>query len=148
MQTFLPLPSFQQSAKVLDYRRLGNQRNEALVIYRTIKNPHAMAWKNHPCTVMWRPYSEALALYHNEIITEWIRRGYNNRMPLLPIQQTKLRFPPWLGNTDFHSSHRSALLFKDLNWYSQFGWIEQPRIAYIWPVIHEDSPFTTAFGEL
>ena len=41
MQTFLPYPSFDASAKVLDYRRLGKQRVEAYQILNTITGKSA-----------------------------------------------------------------------------------------------------------
>lgn len=147
MQTFLPFPSFKKSAEVLDTKRLGNQRNEALTIYRTIHNPHAKAWRHHPCTRMWSAYSEALAMYYNEIVMEWVKRGYENHMQYLPIHQNQLKYPPWIGNVNFHSSHRAALLYKDFKWYSQFGWIERPKIQYIWPIYNEQSTFINAFGK-
>ena len=36
MQTFLPYPSFEESAKVLDWRRLGKQRVEGMQIINAI----------------------------------------------------------------------------------------------------------------
>ena len=39
MQTFLPYESFEESAKVLDYRRLGKQRVEGMQIINAIENP-------------------------------------------------------------------------------------------------------------
>jgi hypothetical protein len=42
--------------------------------------------------------------------------------------------PVWWSNEDFYSSHRSALLYKNYGWYSQFGWKEEPKLDYIWPV--------------
>lgn len=147
MQTFLPLPSFQKSAQVLDYQRLGNQRNEALTVYKTIINPNRKAWQKHPCTLMWRPYSEALALYYNEILKEWVKRGFKNHMDYLPINQNLLKFPPWIGHVAFHSSHRAALLYKDPEWYLPFGWCEQPKIEYIWPIYNEDKALFESFGD-
>ena len=41
--------------------------------------------------------------------------------------------PKWLGNKKFHASHRSNLLRKDREWYSQFGWTEPDDLPYIWP---------------
>ena len=37
MQTFLPYPDFTQSAKTLDYRRLGKQRVEAWQILNALR---------------------------------------------------------------------------------------------------------------
>ena len=99
-------------------------------IINTILNPEAKGWKNHPIVIMWTPYVQALQLYTNTMINEWIRRGYNNNMKLYDISSKQ--FPHWLGDKDFHSSHRSNLLRKDLEYYSQFGWKEDSNLPYIW----------------
>ena len=86
MQTFLPYESFRESAKVLDWRRLGKQRVEGMQIINAIEGKKRKdgkpykGWLNHPCTVMWRPYLNSLKHYTNIIITEWMKRGYNNNM--------------------------------------------------------------------
>ncbi len=130
MQTFLPYSSFQASARVLDYRRLGKQRSEALVIVRAIEKGNG--WSNHPVTKMWKDYVMALKLYHNVIIEEWIKRGYNNNMDLFEIRKPVVK-PPWLGDQRLHRSHRSNLLRKDLEYYSQFGWNVPDNLGYFWP---------------
>lgn len=33
-----------------------------------------------------------------------------------------------------HASHRSNLLRKEPEHYTQFGWTEPPDLAYVWPV--------------
>ena len=43
-----------------------------------------------------------------------------------------VHFPHWLGNEKFHSSHRANLLRKDYEYYSQFGWDENPESPYVW----------------
>ena len=134
MQTFLPNKSFEETAKVLDWRRLGKQRVEGMQIINAINNPKQKGWVNHPVTVMWRPYVECLKLYTNTIITEWIKRGYNNTMTLYDIKLNldMVDIPHWLGNEKFHSSHRANLLRKDYDYYSQFGWNEDPDSPYVW----------------
>ena len=130
MQTFLPYSNFQQSAEVLDWRRLGKQRVEGMQIIKTILNPEQKGWQNHPIVIMWTPYVQALQLYTNTIINEWIKRGYNNNMKLYEINS--MTMPHWLGNTKFHASHRANLLRKDYEHYSQFGWEENPENPYVW----------------
>ena len=134
MQTFLPYESFSQSAKVLDWRRLGKQRVEGMQIINAIGNPDAKGWRNHPITIMWTPYVECLKLYTNTIITEWISRGYNNNMKFYDINPNMIMtdIPHWIGKEEFHSSHRANLLRKDLEWYSQFGWTENSESPYVW----------------
>lgn len=122
MQTFLPYPDFEKSAKVLDFKRLGKQRGEALTIIRAIEVGNG--WSNHPATKMWVGYTRALKLYHNTIIREWIDRGYENNMDLYEVGDT-FEFPPWLGDERLHRSHRSNLLRKDPEYYGQYGWKSQ-----------------------
>lgn len=139
MQTFLPYPDFEKSVRCLDYRRLGKERIESKQIHNIItgkskpnKNGR-VGWSSHPCVVMWKGHANALALYHNACIEEWIKRGYNNNMKL--IKPTgRVVFPHWFGNGKFHSSHRQTLLYKNFEWYSQFGWKEKPVYEYVWPV--------------
>lgn len=133
MQTFLPLPSFADSLSVLDYRRLGKQRVEALQLIRAISG-ETTGWRNHPAAVMWRDTLDALKVYHDIAIREWIRRGYRNTMPLYGIHVAEL--PSWLGDDDFHASHRSNLLRKDPHFYSRYGWTEPQTLPYVWPT-HE-----------
>ena len=72
-----------------------------------------------------------LAVYHNTIIEEWISRGYRNSMKII-IPSSAPISPYWLGNSDFHASHRSNLLRKDPEHYAQFGWTESDDLPYVW----------------
>ena len=130
MQTFLPYSNFQKTAEVLDWRRLGKQRVEGMQIIKTILTPEQKGWQNHPIVIMWTPYVQALMLYTNTIINEWIKRGYNNNMKLYEINS--ITMPHWLGNNEFHASHRANLLRKDYEHYSQFGWKENSELPYVW----------------
>ena len=130
MQTFLPYESFEDTAKVLDYRRLGKQRVEGMQIINTIQTPKSKGWANHPIVKMWTPYVPALKHYTNIIITEWISRGYNNNMEFYDIDN--LIMPDWIGNEKFHASHRANLLRKDSEWYGQYQWDENPESPYVW----------------
>ena len=134
MQTFLPYPDFHSTALVLDWRRLGKQRVEAMQILNILTGKTGKkGWINHPAVKMWRGYERALMSYANEIIREWIRRGYKNNMSLYSVGKGRIKYPPWLGNKDFHRSHRSNLLRKDFNWYHKF-FNEPDDLSYIWPV--------------
>lgn len=134
MQTFLPYRDFVESVKVLDYRRLGKQRVETFqVLNILLDRTESKGWRNHPAVRMWRGYEEALKLYQNVTILEWIERGYNNNMKLEEVNIDFFKFPHWLGNDDFHRSHRSNLLRKNFEYYSQF-FNEPDNLEYIWPV--------------
>lgn len=141
MQTFLPLPNFTKSAKCLDRKRLGKQRVETIQLLNALL--HGSKWSNHPAAKMWKGYETQLCHYGLEICLEWKKRGYKDTCAgkILDIlfggilgDWSNLYMPPWLGKDDFHASHRAALLAKDFAWYSQFGWKEEPKIEYVWPV--------------
>lgn len=132
MQTFLPYPDFAASAKVLDYRRLGKQRVEAYQLLRAI-NGETKGWRNHPAAVMWTGYEPALHMYAREMCKEWIGRGYADTMLNRFEIHEEFEMPPWVGNEALHASHRSNLLRKAPEYYSQFGWTEPDDLEYIWP---------------
>lgn len=131
MQTFLPYADLRKSIECLDWRRLGKQRVEAMQILTALAKGSG-GWLNHPATRMWQGFKKALMKYHDEACLEWDHRGYQQNMKLY-IPKGEIALPPWFGDEGFHSAHRAALLAKDFKWYSQFGWVEEPKIDYIWP---------------
>lgn len=134
MQTFLPYPDFTESVKVLDYRRLGKQRVETYqVLNILLERTETKGWRNHPVTLMWTGYESALQMYQNVTIQEWIDRGYNNNMSFEEFDTDDLIMPEWLGHEQFHQSHRSNLLRKDFEYYSEF-FDEPDDLPYYWPV--------------
>jgi hypothetical protein len=150
MQTFLPYPDYEESAKCLDYRRLGKQRVEckqlllALGVTVGAHVPKKSGWKNHPATKMWRGYEIELCRYAIVICWEWRNRGYKDELARQFIFAATVnamsteswigKKPPWLGDDFLHSSHRSNLLRKDPDHYGQFGWEEPDNLPYVWPV--------------
>jgi len=132
MQTFLPYPDFQKSIRILDSKRLGKQRVETFqVLNILLKRTETKGWRNHPVTQMWTGYESALQLYQNYTIQEWINRGYKNTMQFENLI-IEARMPKWLGDERLHRSHRSNLLRKDYEYYSQF-FDEDPNLEYYWP---------------
>ena len=137
MQTFLPFEDFEQTAKVLDYRRLGKQRVETKQIINIIENKFVskrkVAWSNHPAVLMWKDDLECLKLYFNVISTEWIRRGYKHNMGFYDIDFKSVTKPKWLGDLKFHVSHQSNLVRKKPEFYSDKFPNVSPDLPYIWP---------------
>lgn len=132
MQTFLPYSDFQKSVEILDYRRLGKQRVETFqVLNILLERTQSKGWVNHPVTRMWRGFEEALKLYQNITITEWVKRGYKNNLLFENVDVTKLIFPKWLGDEEFHRSHRSNLLRKNFEYYSEY-FDEPTDLEYKW----------------
>lgn len=144
MQTFLPYASFERSARVLDPRRLGKQRVEALQILRALRVP-GYGWRHHPAVRMWRGCDEALAAYGLAVCGAWARAGCADtvagklvaELGHEPRRQAELRrlglLPRWLGRRAFHLAHRSALIAKDPGWYRpRFPGVPE-GLPYVWP---------------
>ncbi len=142
MQTFLPFRDFGQCARVLDRQRLGSQRNEAKLALRVLTGelPNSR-WRHHRVVRMWRGHERALCWYGQVICTEWRNRGYRDSVYFWMLQKDaelkklgyRYHYIPWLGDEALHASHRAALLHKNFEHYSQFGWTEEPKMAYVWP---------------
>lgn len=138
MQTFMPHPDFTESAKCLDYKRLGKQRVECKQILNALMG-NTSGWYAHPAVQMWRRYEGTLCNYAILICHEWRQRGYKDNLLLEFADRRSLfdlvqfRLPPWVGNTDFHRSHQSNLIRKLPEHYGpQFPGVP-PDLPYIWP---------------
>ena len=130
MQTFLPYADFKKSANCLDDKRLGKQRVEALQILKAIYIPD-YGWRHHPCVKMWKDYPHALQLYMNACIDEWKSRGFKNTMAKAK-EDSFTELPPWIGNKLLHDSHKSNLLAKDTEYYTQYNWTVPMNLPYFW----------------
>jgi len=136
MQTFLPYPSFEKSAAVLDRQRLGKQRLEVLNLLETLSGERP-GWAHHPATKMWRGHEHALAEYGIAVCEEWIRRGYRDTtLPRIRTYLARFRdtgLPPWFGSRKFHFSHKSNLVRKLPEHYRRYFPKTPPDIPYFWP---------------
>jgi len=142
MQTFLPVPSFTATAKILDKKRLFKQLVESRQILACLgvnvkKNdgtPFKAGWKNHPCCKMWKGYEIALMKYHNDILVECIERGIKTKIKPFLISISSVRLPPFIGNKKFHDSHKSNLLRKKKEYYNKYMWSVPDNIEYVWEI--------------
>ncbi len=133
MQTFLPYADYRRSFECLDYRRLGKQRVETFQILNILlERTSRKGWRNHPATKMWRGYENALKLYLNLCIDEWVSRGYNNNMKH-EIIDGDVVYPPWFGAEEFHRSHRSNLVRKLPDHYRKYFPNVDSDLPYVWP---------------
>lgn len=130
MQTFLPYADFLKSAQCLDYRRLGKQRVEAMQLLKALKG-ETKGWRNHPACVMWEGYENALIVYMNTCIQEWVKRGYKNSIPIISVDWHVL--PWWFGDDKFHLSHQSNLVRKNQEYYGPLFPNVPPNLEYVWP---------------
>lgn len=142
MQTFLPYKSFSQSAACLDFKRLNKQLVECQQILNALLTPGAKGWIHHPATLMWKGYESALVVYAASCFFELQKRKDSSHLSMVKILELKdlyltgkpIEYPRWLGNEEFHTSHKSNLLRKDPIYYSQFKWDVPDDLEYIWPV--------------
>jgi len=145
VQTFLPYPSFSRSARVLDVRRLGKQRVEALQVLRALRVP-GYGWRHHPVVAMWRGYEEALLCYGVAVAERWCALGHRDtvldslraaaprgRVSAQAELRARGRLPWWLGRRRFHRSHQSALVRKDPAHYRRFFPDVPDDLPYVWP---------------
>ena len=153
MQTFLPHPGFRESALTLDRRRLGKQRVEALQVLRGLTVP-GYGWRHHPAVMMWRGHLEALGRYGLDCCETWVERGYadtcaagiTTELERAGVRRVRTQeelaeagaLPDWLGDEEFHRSHRSALVRKDPDHYAPLfpgALAVEPGLPYVWPVV-------------
>jgi hypothetical protein len=149
VQTFLPYPDFTESARVLDRRRLGKQRVEALQVLRGLTVP-GYGWRRHPAVRMWTGYEEALVRYGLQMCHVWRDLGHQDSCAATMVAdfaahrpETRVReqpelaeageLPPWLGLPDLHRSHRSALVRKDPDFYAPHFPGVPDDLPYFWP---------------
>lgn len=133
MQTFLPYPIIVLAAEVLDCKRLGKQRVEAMQILNALSNEKS-AWRNHPAVRMWRGYENCLKYYANTMIVEWVNRGYANTMNVYEIDESSIEPPPWLGDYRLHTSHKCNLVRKMPEYYWAYWPDVDSTAPYWWPV--------------
>lgn len=157
MQTFLPYSDYTASARVLDRARLGCQRLEGkdalYVCYRhagvdvadilgLTEKQTSFIWRryrHHPAAMMWIDHEQSLARYCIAICDEWIARGYvdNQRRYFVALLERcpigSGDDPVWLGDEDFHRSHRSNLLRKMPEHYRRYWPDERDDLPYVWP---------------
>ncbi len=160
MQTFLPVPSFSGTAELLDRQRLNKQALEAWQIMMTNlkldpegNHREPKGWYNHPATLMWRGHDMALLEYIRAMVSEWILRGYKSTIldkaeatMATAIDRGLVAYPhadmpkwykvPQTLNA-ITKSHRLALLNKNYQWYSRWGWKEDTGVKpesyeYVW----------------
>ena len=160
MQTFLPSADFNESARVLDNKRLHKQALEAwqILMVLTELDPHNQprvpkGWVNHPAVKMWRNHEGVLYQYILAMVSEWHSRGYKSTIAdkatntmthyINRVFDAHTDKPAWMSQVSdlkrVTASHRKALLAKNYEWYSQFNWFEDSgtpitEYEYYWPI--------------
>jgi hypothetical protein len=149
VQTFLPYADFERSARALDAKRLGKQRVECIQVLRGLTVP-TYGWRHHPAVKMWRGHEEALGRYSFTCCEVWGELGFGDtcaatigsELAAHGVERVRTQdqlaeagaLPPWLGDDEFHLSHRSALVRKDPNFYGPRFPGVPVDLPYVWPV--------------
>jgi len=139
VQTFYTDTTYEGTAKVLDYQRLGKQRVEAKQILTALV--FGTGWVNHPATKMWRGAELGLCHYGIVMCEEYSRRGYGKESVLQEyFENMATRFTPedndepvWADDEVLILSHRSGLVRKNPEIYAPI-WPDVPDdLEYAWP---------------
>ena len=145
---------------MLDRQRLNKQALEAWQIMMTnLKldpegNPREpKGWYNHPAALMWKGHEMALLEYIRAMVSEWILRGYKSTIldkaeaTMATAIDRGLVVYPYADMPRWYKvprtlnaitkSHRLALLSKNYEWYSRWGWKEDTgtppeSYEYVW----------------
>jgi hypothetical protein len=147
MQTFVPFADFNESAGVLDNKRLNKQLLEGRQIYQIlVSGRRTGAWVNHPAVKMWRNYDMSLFAYLEAIKDECVNRGIatkKNWDAILDIHNnnwnrgSNIVMPPWWDDNRVHESHRNNLYVKDSDYYNEFSSAHRvtccDKCNYFWP---------------
>jgi hypothetical protein len=134
MQTFLPYKNFDESARVLDNKRLNEQLFEARQILAALAG-RTKGWVHHPATKMWRGYEWTLFDYSEAVARELARREIQFHKNLNAIYELMPAFYessensetlPWWFDSPMTMgyimvSHRASLFRKDPDHYSLFA---------------------------
>jgi hypothetical protein len=135
VNTFIVSDDYESTAKILDYKRLGKQRVEAMQLINVLENSELTGWKNHPATKQWRGHVNELKKYTNEMIKEWIRRGYKNTMKLYDVDESTCK--PWFITwKPMQYSHMASLIRKNKEYYKPYFYKKYPIVyefyTYLW----------------
>ena len=147
MQTFVPYANMQESAAVLDNKRLNKQLLEGRQIYSILSSGRTKGgWVRHPAVLMWKGYDNALFKYLIAIKHECDSRGISTQKNWDAIQEMydwnwdrgdNTIMPSWWGDERVHQSHRNNLYVKDPEYYAEFMHDDKvtccPDCNYLWP---------------
>jgi len=136
MQTFLAYSNLEQSAKILDIKRLNKQISECYEIIRSITG-ESKGWRNHPIVKAWRNHYSVVALFGIFCCEEKMKRigsSHSCYEKLKSYLSKTEGVPWWFGNEKIHSQYRANLLAKNFDWYQQFNWLEKPNFIRYYPL--------------
>lgn len=113
MITLFPYSDIELSFRCLCSKRAFTQVTHAAYLLNIMRDPSTnAAWQAHPAVKMWQGNKDFLAYYKNVGMAYCITRLKIKFVtihyePL--IVHGRLKTPSWLGDSEFHMSHRAQL---------------------------------------
>lgn len=93
MQTFLPSNDYDESAQILDNKRLNKQILEGYQIMKILSGAsESGAWRNHPAVLMWKNAEHSLMRYIDSMVNEANLRGIRTENNVSNLQILKSSF--------------------------------------------------------
>lgn len=151
--TWLPLPSYRDSADALSDRDLEQQRYDVVYLLEQL---HSIEKSELPSEYlsevgnadiellmkMWVGKEMQLCEYGAVVCEEWLTRKAFQEDPALEIilkhldwatdDSSNMAKPVWFGNIEFHHSHQAALVRRDADSYRGLFRVERD-LPIIWP---------------
>ena len=151
LQTWLPYPSFRESAVVLSDSHLQQQRLHVLELlekFHTVEHSELpdgygrhVFTESSPIMRMWKGYEVQLAEYGLEVCEEHAVRTRREdplygkiffHLEAAIGEGVDMGKPNWWGNADFHHGHQTALFVRDKRHYNQHFKVDF-QAQLIWP---------------
>lgn len=132
MQTFLPSIYFEETASILDSKRLNKQILECYQILNVLSG-QSLGWRNHPAVLMWKNHEHTLCVYAYAMIEEAKKREIKTDKNESNINLLKESFgnkwgvtcPEWFNDSvilrKITTTHQVSLFNKDPIHYSRFA---------------------------
>lgn len=152
LNTWLPYDNYAESADILTDRHIFMQLQDCTkLLYWLTEMPlnrrtPSKAQLEHPCVIQWRGYVPSLYDYTLEIMmVAYERSSLTNKQEQISemaeninildglVSNMKEETPSWLGNEDYHLSHKSNLIRLSRSAYESI-WPDVPdNLELIWP---------------
>lgn len=123
MRVFLPYQDYARSAKCLTDDHLKEMRNSCRNLIQVLTVPNSYSG-DMTHVAIWAPCMNGLLWLTDATLYERRRRGHDERgvTPWMLYRRDQTHRPYWLGNAEFHATHRAYLLEKAPAHYGRMGW--------------------------
>lgn len=122
MRVYLPYADLRRSAKCLSDFHLNEQRKSCRHLIHALTVPKSYSGDMELVTP-WQGHMTALLELTDATLEERRRRRIDERgvTPWM-LRHADDTWPPWLGDSLFHTQHKLYLLRADMKHYERMGW--------------------------